>query len=146
MSRADCGFRSADGVEGHDLLIRIGPTIFAAVAQPAVPGATEIKSRTVPVLVDTGASHSCIDADLARELELPVIDKIPMSGIGGAQDHEVVMCQITIPSVGHTMSGRFACVHLAAGGQPHRALFGRDFLKHVVMIYDGESGRVTIMK
>lgn len=146
MSRAEGGFW-IDGRFQPELLEQRGPTLWATIAQPVGDSASgKVLSQSVPFLVDTGAYESCIDADLARELKLPVIDRIPMCGISGQTDHDVVLCQITIPSVGHSMSGRFACVDLLRGGQPHAALLGRDFLKHVVMIYDGAAGRVTIMK
>ena len=129
------------------VLERFGPTIHAIVSQPAVPNLAspqQVQSQVVPFLIDTGANESCIDARVARALQLPVIDIIPMCGIGGVHPCDVVMCQIQIPNVSHSMSGRFACVDLE--GQPHQALLGRDFLKHVVMIYDGASGHVTILK
>jgi hypothetical protein len=144
MPRANCGVAVA-GLSDSDALVQYGPTLFATVSQPGQAGVGS-KSKVVPFLIDSGASHSCIDYELARDLDLPVIDRIPMCGITGSQDHDVVLCQITIPDVSHVMTGRFACVHLTAGGQAHQALFGRDFLKHVVMIYDGEQAKVTVLK
>ena len=146
MPRAECALPDQDGIYKPEVLERWGPTIWATVAQPVTANSTKVLSDSVPFLVDTGASECCIDTALAQRLELPVIDRVPMCGITGQADHDVVLCQIMIPSVGHSMSGRFACVDLTRGGQPHMALLGRDFLKHVVMIYDGSIGRVAIMK
>ena len=41
-------------------------------------------------------------------------------------------------------SGRFAGVHLRAGGQPHFALIGRTFLEDFTMRYEGKTGMVTL--
>lgn len=146
MPRAECGIVTPDGKPTNDGLVHVGPTVLANVSQPVTEGATEIKNKSVLFLIDSGATCSCIDATLAEELELPVIDRIPIGGVAGSSDHDIVLAQLTIPSIGFAMSGRFASVHLKAGGQVHEALFGRDFLKHVVMIYDGMHGRVSILK
>lgn len=146
MPRVECGIITPDGKHTTDGLIAVGPTILANVSQPIVDGVPDTKNKSTLFLVDSGASHSCIDAALATELALPVIDRIQIGGVAGAHEHDVVLAQLTIPSIGFVMSGRFAAVHLTAGGQPHEALFGRDFLKHVVMIYDGMHGRVSILK
>ena len=37
-------------------------------------------------------------------------------------------------------------MHLEAGGQPYHALMGRDFLKDYRMVYDGETGQVTLSR
>jgi hypothetical protein len=41
-------------------------------------------------------------------------------------------------------SGVFAGVHLQEGGQLHRALIGRTFLRHYKMVYEGLTGTVTL--
>ena len=52
--------------------------------------------------------------------------------------------QIHVPALGFTVHGRFAGVNLAAGGQPHLAILGRDFLRYFTMNYHGRTGDVTI--
>ncbi len=42
------------------------------------------------------------------------------------------------------MYGLFAGVHLVAGGQSHKALIGRTFLRSFTMIYNGRTGAVTL--
>ena len=54
------------------------------------------------------------------------------------------LAQVRIPSLGFTIYGAFAGVHLAAGGQPHKALIGRTFLRAFTMVYKGGTGTVTI--
>lgn len=52
--------------------------------------------------------------------------------------------QIHIPALGETLSGLFPVVDLAGGGQHHKVLMGRDFLKSCQMYYDGTTGDVQI--
>ena len=44
------------------------------------------------------------------------------------------------------LDGRLAGAHLEAGSQPYHALMGRDFLKDYRMVYDEETGRVTLSR
>ena len=79
--------------------------------------------------------------------ERVAFDIIPkISGAGGQQICTLHLAQIHLPSLRFTVYGEFAAVHLAAGGQPHLALIGRTFLRHVNMVYDGGSGSVILSK
>jgi hypothetical protein len=150
MAETKCGFDSVSGgASGADLLVSYGPAIFVNIGfDPAftsetpfepVPGITGISA-----LVDTGASESCIDSLLAAQLNLPVVDKRSVSGVHGAQPVNMHLAQVHIPSLGLTLWGAFAGVHLATAGQIHRALVGRTFLRHCKMNYDGKTGTVII--
>ena len=150
MAETKCGFDSTNGVSGSVLLTTYGPTLFVnigfdsnwnintAITTP-VPGITNVHA-----LVDTGATECCIDDLLAVQLNLPVIDRIPVSGSAGQHEANMYFAQIHIPSLNFTMYGSFAGLHLTAGGQPHKALIGRTFLSAFTMIYDGKTGNVTI--
>ena len=95
-------------------------------------------------LVDTGAFASCIDSHLAAVLNLPIINQQPMAGVHGAANVNVHLAQIEVPSLGLTIRGRFFGVHLTAGGQPHRAIIGRTFLRDMRLSYDGSTGEVIL--
>ena len=95
-------------------------------------------------LVDTGAQESCIDSDLAEQIGLPAVNIISVSGASGQFHATVYLAQIRIPDLDFTMYGRFAGVHLLAGGQAYRALLGRTFLNNFTLIYGGRSGRALI--
>lgn len=97
-----------------------------------------------PALVDTGASESCIDSALANTLKLPVINQEDRSGAHGRYKLNIHLAQVYIPDLDWVIFGRFAGVHLHAGGQPHFALIGRTFLQDFKMIYEGETGTVII--
>jgi hypothetical protein len=131
------------------MLIQFGPTLAVDIGfDPAYrPGADVIPIpavKDVHALVDTGATASCIDAGLAMQLNLPIIDRQKVGGIGGVHEVNMHLGQIRVPGLGRTMYGSFAGVNLVAGGQPHVALIGRIFLMHFTLFYDGRTGSVSI--
>jgi hypothetical protein len=133
-----------------------GPTLFVDIgfdpnfqapteAGGPVPVSTPIPGITgISALVDTGAGQSCIDSLLAAELNLPIVDRRPISGVHGPQEVNIHLSQIRVPALDFVIYGAFAGVHPVAGGQMHKALIGRTFLKNYTMIYEGRTGTVTI--
>jgi hypothetical protein len=154
MPQTHCGFVDdpTAGVSGAALLVVYGPTIQVDIGFDPLfqPNSTAPVPPPTPAitgqhaLVDSGASECCIDSLLAVQLNLPVVDRRPVSGIHGSEEVNIHMAQIHVPSLSHTVYGRFAGVHLAAGGQVHRAILGRTFLQHFKMVYDGTTGQVEI--
>ncbi len=166
MPIADCGFPPIGllpGINapqtGPTLLILKGPTTLVeigfnpglfhpdpvkvkeavAVAVAATPAA-----RLVEALIDTGARDSCIDEELAKELQLPLIDQAPASGIDGVNTFNVYLGHIRIAALGFLQYGRFMGVKLKAGGQPQQALLGRTLLQSMILVYDGRDGTVRL--
>lgn len=147
MASIRCGFNDGPGGTGADLLATWGPTLFVEIGfDPNYkPGLVPALAATkVEALVDTGAIECCIDSILATQLKLPVVDKTSISGAGGAHEVNVYLAHIHIRPLNITIFGRFAGVHLIAGGQTHKALIGRSFLRHFRMSYDGRTGTVVL--
>jgi hypothetical protein len=148
MPQTKCGFDSGPAGSGQDLLVIHGPTLQVDIGfDPAFqPGTTIPVSgvKAVPALVDTGATVSCIDDALAVSLNLPIVDRQPISGVSGRKEANMYLAQIHVPSLGFTIYGSFAGVDLIAGGQRHQALIGRTFLRRFTMIYEGITGTVTL--
>ena len=150
MPLVEAGFQDQDGKPDKASLYQYGPTLAVTVshyrsdAGSAPIGLAQKDPVSTHALVDTGAQESCIDIGLAQELELPVIDTVELSGSDGTKTHPVYLAAVDIPSLEFYQYGRFAGVALADGGQQHRALLGRSFLRSVIMIYDGIRGHVTL--
>jgi predicted aspartyl protease len=157
MPQAKCGFDDIpSGASGTLLLMSYGPTLLVNIGfDPnfqAPTGVTGPAAVTIPVpgitnisaLVDTGAGECCIDSLLAAQLNLPIIDRRAISGVHGQQEVNMHLAQVHVPSLNFIIYGAFAGVHLVAGGQIHRALLGRTFLKNYTMVYEGRTGAVTI--
>ena len=151
MPETKCGFDDVPGgVSGSILLEQNGPTICVDIGfdpsfqttppvRRATPGITGIRA-----LVDTGAGESCIDSLLAAQLNLPIVNRRLVSGCHGSQEVNMHLAQVYFPALSFTIWGAFAGVHLAAGGQIHRALIGRTFLRRYKMVYEGQTGTVII--
>jgi predicted aspartyl protease len=151
MAETKCGFNDVmGGASGSDLLVSWGPTLVVNIGfdpsfdannlrLPPVAGISGIQA-----LVDTGATESCIDNLLATQLNLPIVDRRPIGGIGGQQMANMYLAQIHVPTLNFTIYGAFAGVELRAGGQQPSALIGRTFLRKYTMTYEGRTGTVTL--
>ena len=150
MLKVQCGFRDTPGYPGSYLLAGQGPTLSVQIGfdkgynPNVIPSQPRLPSNSYPALVDTGAMESCIDSKLAESLALPVVDQGLVAGSSGRHNVNFHLAQIHIPSLGVTIYGRFAGVHLLSGGQTHLALLGRTFLRGFTMIYEGTTGAVWI--
>ena len=144
MPSVDCGFQN-----NPDALVRFGPTLIVRIGfdQNYAPGQVpDLPQEEFHALIDTGAGESCIDSALAAALNLPVVDRRPVSGVHGQQEVNVHLGQIYVPALEWTTFGQFCGVHLHAGGQPHSALVGRTFLRNFSMQYDGPTGFVVVSR
>lgn len=138
---------------GHpdpSVLKAYGPTlqvkiVFDPAWSPASGALPQFPATLYPALVDTGASgYGSIDATIAEELGLPLVDEATESGVGGLHTFSVYAAQVYVPDLGTLLYGKFTGHHLAQGGFHHKALIGREFLEGYRMIYDGATGSVTI--
>ena len=138
-------------MSGRELLVAHGPTLLVRIGfdenfvrgnlpQPALP------RELLPALVDTGASDSSIDSQLAQRLGLTIVDEAVIAGAGGTERVNMYLAQIQVPDLQITVYGRFCSVHLQAGNQQHIALIGRTFLQHFTMEYKGTTGSVTLRR
>jgi len=145
MSRLEC-WRPDAPADVPATLVQVGPSVLVAVQAPALQDGVPPKTEMRPALIDTGATECHIDYDLARTLELPVIDKQTLSGVAGPAEHDVVLGTILIAELAVSINGRFVCVNLKGGGSIHEVILGRTFLNGCVMIYDGHAGHITILR
>ena len=144
MPLADAAFVDSEGRPDHAALIEFGPSLEVVVSPFVSPPASPAEGHTTHALVDTGATQSCIDNEVAQSLGLPVVDYVMIAGAAGARRHPLYAVRVAIPVLEISQFGAFADVDLGAGEQPHRVLLGRTFLQGTVMIYDGVRAQVTI--
>lgn len=151
MPRTNAGFSNVKGgPTGAQLLIALGPTLPVEVGfDPQYDPSNRQKPAGTPqvvhALVDTGATGSHVDDELAKGLALPLVDRRTVSpAVGGRREVNVYLAQVHIPSLGLTEYGRLTGADLKMSGQQHQVILGRSLLKGVVMIYDGVTGQVTL--
>ena len=128
-------------IQGPTLLVEIG---FDPAFEESEVDRPDIPDDLLPALVDTGATESCVDARLARELNMPLVGRRTVSGIGGDTQVDYFLGQIYVAGLGQTIYGHLAGVHLRNGGQPCYALIGRTFLQNLTLHYEGRTGNVTL--
>ncbi len=153
MPRVECGFIDDDNATGDGHLFVIGPTLWVDIGyhpseddvQEGQVLPPEARAKEVAALIDTGATTSCIDRALAEELKLPIADRKTLAGVAGEYEANMYLAHIYSPAINWVEYGLFAGVGLEDGGQIHKVLIGRTFLRSFVMIYDGMTGRVSLM-
>jgi predicted aspartyl protease len=95
-------------------------------------------------LIDTGASHTCIDAESAQAMNLPVIDVVKMASAShDATDQNVYPIQIELAGLPITIQAPRA-IGAALKPQGLLLLIGRDLLQHCALTYNGMAGTITL--
>jgi len=85
------------------LLISAGPTLVVDIGfddsyDPGSPdNPPNLPVTQVPALIDTGASQSCIDKQLAETLQLPIVDEQQISGVSGLDKVNMHLAHIYVP-------------------------------------------------
>jgi len=149
MRVAQAGFKAGKGGKSAaDWLAEVGPTFRVDIGLKSLgPGyPPNLPIKAVHALIDTGAGGNCIDEDLARKLGLPITEEGLTSGIHGPEPTSFYAARVYIPDLGRLLFEPFAGAKLEKGGQTHRVILGRSFLRRYQMVYDALSGGVEIIE
>lgn len=129
-------------------MAEIGPTLRVDIGlkslKPGFP--PDLPMKAVHALIDTGAGVNAIDEELARQLGLPVTEEGVVSGVHGPEPTTFHTARVYIPPLDRLLFEPFAWARLEKGGQPHRMIFGRPFLRRYRMVYDAITGGVEIIE
>jgi predicted aspartyl protease len=121
-------------------VIKVAQSIADALMQAGTPVPAPISGM---VLIDTGASNSCIDDGIAQRLQLPVIDVVNMTSASHAStQRNVYPVQIELASGLTVNVPRAIGAELAS--QDLVGLIGRDFLQRCTLFYNGITGEITL--
>lgn len=147
MPTVKVGYSKTNGLSARECLVEFGPALRVNIGFD--PNYVEGQIPDCPLkgeqaLIDTGATFSCIDLRVATSLNLPIVDRQNIIGIGGLHEVDMHLAQIHVPDLSFTIHGMFAAVDLTGSGLTHAALIGRSFLQHVSMIYEGKTGDITV--
>jgi predicted aspartyl protease len=132
-------------------LLQAGPWVQVVVSVPrSIADQLEPHGMAVsePVagraIIDTGASVTCIDNDVAAKLGLPAIDRVTMTSAShDAIEQNVYPLQIQVVGLPFQINvPRAMGANLAPQGIV--ALIGRDFLQHCTLFYNGLTGSITL--
>lgn len=71
-------------------------------------------------------------------------DEGEISGVGGRHHAQIYTARIYIPSLDRLLFQPFTGMKLEDGGQRHRVILGRSFLRHYRLVYDGSTADAEI--
>ena len=142
--------KNGKNVAAPAILAQRGPIIpVTLMVSDAHRQALEQAGKSIPAaanglaLVDTGASHTCVDEATAKAMHLPVIDRATITSASHAGNNvPVFAAKLVIP--------RFTNINLdrvpGANLKPQNlvALIGRDLLANAVLVYNGSEGLVSL--
>lgn len=132
-------------------LLESGPTITVNIFPPkAVRDSLDAEGKPYPIeeidgLVDTGASCTCIDNEVAQRLNLVPMDITPV--LTPAGESIQLLYDITVAIKIRNVDTKIFTVQAIGANlkkQPYGALIGRDILKQCSLIYDGWNNSYTL--
>jgi predicted aspartyl protease len=124
-------------------IVPVSVCLEVNMAKPLLAQGKAIMGAPGNALIDTGATISAIDEDLARELKIPVVDQGKMA----SASHESTPCnlypiQITIGGVLVLQVPRAMGAKLKPMGLV--AIIGRDILQKATLFYNGAAGTISL--
>ena len=139
------------GDEPSAVLEARGPLVLAQIGVPELlarnlraHGLEIPEDQRGPCVVDTGASLTGVDLGVAQALGLPPFTTAVVCTPTGTEERSVYVVRLEFPGSGLPTRdpARVLGVDLEPLGLA--ALIGRDFLRELVMVYDGTAGTVTL--
>jgi len=139
-----------------NVLATVGPLIAVEVSVPAAL-AEKLTRENKPIpqpksgwaLIDTGATHSCVDDNVISQLGVNPISRAKIHGSAGAHEVNVFPAHLRFPAIPNFEIDFAAAlgVNIRAqqfNNQPIIALLGRDVLSRCVFVYNGPLGIYTL--
>jgi predicted aspartyl protease len=102
--------------------------------------------QSVPgvALIDTGATSTCIDEAIAKQLNLPVVDVVSIASASHADAKQNVYPAM-IEVVGIPIKfNALRAIGVPLANQGIQVLIGRDLLQHCTLFYNGMIGAFTL--
>jgi predicted aspartyl protease len=134
-------------------LVNVGPLVQVQLSHhPAAPPPVPVAPLAVWLMIDTGAQRTVIEKRLASQLGLTPIRFQQMVGVSQIPE----MCPVYLMSVtlsvggdGQVLAITFSTevIGMSSPPQPreHVGLLGRDFLRHMKLVYDGPRGSFELI-
>jgi len=115
------------------------------IAQQLVSQGTPLPQPVPGVaLIDTGATSTCIDDAIAKQLNLPVVDVVSIASASHAETNQSVYPAL-IEVVGIAIKfNALRAIGVPLANQGIQVLIGRDLLQHCTLFYNGMIGSFTL--
>ncbi len=131
----------------RDILINTGPRIHIQIDYSDYMKKlfTEraidiIESRKGMALIDTGATKSCIDLELAQDFSFPVIDEVKMSTPSHSNYTSPLYSGIMLDITAMAKKGYVELLGVEIANQGIDVIIGRDILAMGLLVYNGVDG------
>jgi predicted aspartyl protease len=108
----------------------------APVVPVRVAGPLGEDAVMLPMLIDTGADCTLVPASIVRQLGLPQIDVVGLTGVGGAKQ------RATVHAASIELGGVRWIARIVA--LPDEAILGRDVLNQAVVMLDGPGLAISV--
>ncbi len=130
---------------GRNILLEEGPCIPVSVfnfLQAELPGCD------VYALIDTGTTFTAINDTVAKDLELNVIDRLPIGSVHSTEKRNIYSFRLAINNVGSFFAVKAAGLLLPQTFRDRGidVLIGRDTLSQCLMTYSGPESVLTLAK
>jgi len=115
------------------------------IAQQLVSQGTPLPQPVPGVaLIDTGATSTCIDDAIAKQLNLPVVDVVSIASASHVETKQSVYPAL-IEVVGIAIKfNALRAIGVPLANQGIQVLIGRDLLQHCTLFYNGMIGSFTL--
>ena len=141
----------ASGQPSAEALVRTGAVLNVAISvHPALAASLDREGRIAPApltglaLIDTGATMTAIDHNVASQLDLAPVGIIQTGTAGGRMDCFLYPVRITFPDAGLPGADLTHAAGCDLAGQGYLALIGRDLLANFVLTYNGPLGQIIL--
>jgi predicted aspartyl protease len=139
-------------------VLAVPPAVALQQRGPVIPVSLTIEQnmgktlsqqgKTVPTkqgvaLIDTGASRSAIDEQVAKDLGLPIVNVAKMTS-ASHEEHPCNLYPVQFSILPNIVFQSPQTVGAKLATQGFVAIIGRDVLQKCVLIYNGGSGQITL--
>ena len=120
-------------------------SLLQTMAQALVEQGAQVPAPVSGIaLLDTGASHTCVDEQIAQQLGLPAVDTVSMASASHASaQRNVYPITVEIAGLPHQINVAQA-IGADLQSQGLVLLLGRDALQFCTLFYNGVTGGITI--
>lgn len=118
----------------------ISPADYIRTVGPVIR--IDVQGREGTALLDTGATWSSIDIDLAESLSLPRGQSRETAGATGRGTFPTFVTDLNIPVLGFTLTGPVPGLPLRANGHGLDAVIGRDVICRYEFTMNANTGMI----
>lgn len=142
---------NTEGVPAKEILIHQGARLLAEISIPSIVANTLLKERqkipsplVAPVLLDTGATKTCVDEDILKALGLPAVGRAAVSTPSGKSTLLLYPVKLEFPGTPLRPLEFSSVIGASLKEQGIGVLIGRDILSDCILIWNGPAGHFSI--